>query len=93
MTRFDQSNSSHRSRAGTPSTSARLSSGISAATSLAKSHSPLLPPLSMPSTIARACPAICSSSADTARGVKERDSIRRSRECSGGSMLSIIRRT
>jgi hypothetical protein len=93
MTRFDQSNISQRSSAGTPRTSARVISGRSAATSFAKSHPPTAAPPIIRSTSPTAVCSIDAVSAATARGVKERVSIRRSREWSGGSMFSIIRRT
>ena len=92
MTRFDQSNSSPRSHSGMPSTSASASNGRSAATSVAKSHTPA-GPVKTRSQIAAAWARIRSVSSPTARGVNDRASSRRSREWSGGSMFSIIERT
>jgi hypothetical protein len=60
---------------------------------LAKSQVPCSPVPSIRSTRPAACAVIRSFSAATARGVNDFDNIRRSLECSGGSMFSIIRRT
>ena len=90
MRRLVQSKSRWRSSPGTPSTSARTSSGISAATSSTKSTSPFS---ATASTMALAYPSIDPISSPTALGVNTRLMMRRRLVCSGGSMFSIIWRS
>ena len=88
MTRLAQSWSSFRSASGTPMIWARVHTGRSA-TSSAKSASPApaTPPISSSARV-----SMVSSRARIALGVKASAMILRSRECAGGSWLSIMAR-
>lgn len=90
---LDQSKIFARSCCGTPMSSAIAWSGSSTAMLVTKSKEARpFAPASAVSTICRARSRRAASSERTARGVKPRWTIWRTRVCSGGSMLSMISR-